>query len=201
MNVKAITVLAGCVLLTGCEGPTEGRPVAVPGSPAGTSSTALPTPLAGVSPPRTAAPNSSVTGTEFDGCAVITDAEVTSWGLDPTSKEDINKNVNALNVRGCTWGTLLAGEIWFLKVYAGNGSLAQFEQPLPQFDRKEQVQIGSRQGWILHDRAEQSCSVVLPSQQGIATVQIDLGVKLEDQKFDACPRAVQLATAIEPKIP
>lgn len=192
-------MLAGCLLLIGCGGSTEGSPVAAPDSSASTSSS---TPLAGVSPPTTAAPNTRVTDTTFDACAVITDAEVTSWGLDPTNKEDIKGDVAATNVRGCRWSTVLRGDIWFLKVYAGNGSLAQFEQPLPQFDRKERVQIGSRQGWMLHDGGiELNCSVVLPSQHGIATVQIDLGTKLQDQKFDACPRAVQLATAIEPKIP
>ncbi|WP_078321314.1 DUF3558 family protein [Mycobacteroides chelonae] len=201
MKAKAISVLllAGC-LLAGCGGSTEGNPVAAPSSEASTSSS--PTPLVGVSPPTAAAPNPRVTDTTFDGCAAITDAEVTSWGLDPTNKNDIKKNVNARNVRGCSWGTPLGVDTWFLKVYAGNGAVAHFEQPLPQFDRKERVQIGSRQGWMLHDGGfELSCLVVLPSQQGIATVQIDLGVKLQDRKFDACPRAVQLATAIEPKIP
>lgn len=199
MDVKAITVLAGCVLLAGCEGSTEGSPVAASGSPSGTSSTSAP--LAGVSPPTTAAPNSSVTGTEFDGCAAITDAEVTSWGLDPTSKLDMKGDVNALNVRGCRWGTPLGVDTWFLNVYAGNGSMAQWERPLPEFDRKERVQVGSRQGWMARYGDTLNCLVMLPSQNGIATVQIDLGVKLEDRKFDACPRAVQLATAIEPKIP
>lgn len=203
MGARAIAIVAGCLLLAGCGGSTSGSPVAAPGSQAGTSSTnAVPTPLARVSPPTTAAPNPRVTDTTFDGCAVITDTEIVSWGLDPASKEDVDKDVNARNVRGCTWGTPLDTDTWFLKVYAGNGSVAHFEQPLPQFDRKEKVQIGSRQGWMLHDGGfELSCLVVLPSQQGITTVQIDLGVKLQDRKFDACPRAVQLATAIEPKIP
>ncbi|MBB4855253.1 hypothetical protein HNP40_002654 [Mycobacteroides chelonae] len=200
MNAEAIAVVvAGCLLLAGCGGSTEGNPVPAPRSQA--SATAMPTPLAGVSPPTAAAPNPRVTGTTFDACAVITDAEVTSWDLDPTTKRDIKRDAAATNVRGCGWGTPLGVDTWFLKVYAGNGSVPQFDQPLPQFDRKEQVRISSRQGWMLHDSAELSCSVVLPSQQGIATVQIDLGVKLLDRKFDACPRAVQLATAIEPKIP
>lgn len=190
---------AVCLLLAGCGGSTGGNPVTVPGSQAGTSST--PTPLAGVSPPTAAAPNPRVTGTTFDGCAVITDAEVSSWGLDPTSKKDIKGAVDATNFRGCRWGTPLGVDTWFLKVYAGNGSVAQFEQPLPEFDRKEQVQIGTRHGWMAHFADTLSCLVMLPSQNGIATVQISLGVKLQDRRFDACPRAVQLATAIEPKIP
>lgn len=98
-------------------------------------------------------------------------------------------------MRGCRWN----GDKWFLRVYSTNGSMAEWQKPQPRFDRQEKVQIGARQGGTGHD--PDACSAVLPSQQGLAVVQVDLTVKLKREGFDACPLAVQIMSAIEPRIP
>ncbi|MUM16666.1 hypothetical protein BI330_09770 [Mycobacterium sp. CBMA 623] len=86
-------------------------------------------------------------------------------------------------------------------MYAVDGSLAQLEQPNSRFDRQEPVQIGSRSGWLLHDKSWIACSVGIPSQQAIAAVQVDLKLDLTRKHYDQCPLALRIMTQIQPKIP
>lgn len=194
LETRALVVAVSFVL-AGCGG-TAAREDVV-GSVSETSRSSSPTsmPLAGVSSPTTAAPNPNVTGTTFDGCASVTDSQVTSWELDASTKRDTKDSLLGEGVRGCRWN----GDKWFLRVYATNGSFAEWEKPQPQFDRQEKVQIDTRQGATGHEAS--GCSAVVSSQQGLAVVQVDLSRKLEREGFDACPLAVQIMTAIEPKIP
>lgn len=182
-------------VLAGCSGAVSGDPVVVSDSDVSHSPIPTSTPLAGVSPPTTAAPNPNVTGTTFDGCASVTDLQIASWELDASTKRDTKDSILGEGVRGCRWN----GDKWFLRVYATNGSMAAWEKPQPQFDRQEKVQIGSRQGGTGHEAS--GCSAVVSSQQGLAVVQVDLARKSEREGFDACPLAVQIMTAIEPRIP
>ncbi|OHU31728.1 hypothetical protein BKG76_00335 [Mycobacteroides franklinii] len=69
-------------------------------------------------------------------------------------------------------------------MYAGNGSLSQFDNPCDREDRKESPTIGSRTGWLIHSNNQATCVAVLPSEQGIATVQVDLTLALTDQRYD-----------------
>lgn len=191
-RVHMVLLVASACALAGCGGTVAGTPA----TEATTGSTsASPTALAGVSPPTTAAPNTRVTATTFDGCASVTDTEAKSWELE--RKEDLAGQMFAQNVRGCVWD----GSKWFLKVYAIDGSLSQWDRPRTENDRQERITVGSRSGWLLHDENQISCSVALPSQQGIATIQVDLNSELTKQRFDQCPLAVQIATTIEPRIP
>ncbi|MBE5458373.1 DUF3558 family protein [Mycobacteroides abscessus] len=192
MRVLIVTV---SFVLAGCSGAVTGDPVVASVSDVSHSPIPTSTPLAGVSPPTTAAPNPNVTGTTFDGCASVTDLQITSWELDSSTKRDTKDSILGEGVRGCRWN----GDKWFLRVYATNGSMAVWEKPQPQFDRQEKVQIGSRQGGTGHEAS--GCSAVVSSQQGLAVVQVDLARKLEREGFDACPLAVQIMTAIEPRIP
>lgn len=195
----AAVVAAFGVAIAGCEGTVAGTAATAPATtePAATSA-AAPTPLAGVSPPTTAASNPNVTGTFFDGCASVTDSEVLSWQLDPKRKVDLKGVVFSENGRGCIWH----GTQWHLKVYAIDGSLSQWNTPITyKYDRQEHITIGGRSGWLLHNKNQISCTVALPSQQGIASVQVDLDPELTHQHYDQCPLAVQIATTIEPRIP
>nr|WP_100525582.1 DUF3558 domain-containing protein [Mycobacteroides abscessus] len=194
MQILQITVVAVglCLAATACSSDVTGTPVA--GS---SSSQGAPAPLEGVSPPTTAASNPNVTGTTFDGCASVTDAEAKSWQLDPSSKIDLHGQLFSGSGRGCRW----TGPQWYLKLYGINGSLSQWDKPVARYDRQEKITIGSRTGWLLHNVNQAICSVALPSQNGIATVQVDLGSELTKQRYDQCPLAVQIATTIEPRIP
>lgn len=176
--VRAIAAVTVGLVLAGCSGAVTGEPTAAPA--AGTSSPRTPVTLSGVSPPTTAAPNPNVTGTTFDGCASITDAEAASWELKPETKFDTKGEPQAQTIRGCIW----KGSKWYLKVYAGNGSLSQFDNPCDREDRKESPTIGSRTGWLIHSNNQATCVAVLPSEQGIATVQVDLTLALTDQRYD-----------------
>ncbi|BAX97335.1 hypothetical protein MSTE_02019 [Mycobacteroides stephanolepidis] len=185
-----------CLAAAACSGGVTGTPVA--GSSSGTSSSiGAPAPLPGVSPPTTAAPNPNVTGTTFDGCASVTDTEAQSWQLDPASKVDLAGKLFSENGRGCRW----IGSQGDLKVYAIDGSLSQWDKPIARYDRQEKITIGSRTGWLLHNVNQAICSVALPSQNGIATVQVDLNSELTKARYDQCPLAVQIATTVEPRIP
>lgn len=201
MRILQITIAAAlCLAATACSGQVTGTPVVE-----SLSSQGSPPPLEGVSPPTTAAPNPNVTGTTFDGCASVTDTEARSWELDPASKHDLKGQIFAQNGRGCMWSGTPAGQWnvprWYLKLYAIDGSLSQWEKPVTRYDRQEKITIGSRTGWLLHNVNQAICSVALPSQNGIATVQIDLDSELTKQRYDQCPLAIQIATTIEPRIP
>lgn len=201
MRPQTIVVIAvACLTLAACGGTVTGSPVTADVTGSTSTRVITPTQLTGVSPPTTAALNPNVTGTTFDGCASVSDSEITSWELDPTSKVDTkdSKTLGSESVRGCHW----KGTKWYLRVYANNGSIADWERPQPQFDRIEPVKIGQRDGWVAHDAPPHGgCTVVLSSQQGIAAVQVDPIVKLMDQGFDACPLATKIMTTIELRIP
>lgn len=192
-TTRLLVGLGGCLILAGCT--TSGAPV-TESTAASSSSTAL-TVLAGVSPPTTAAPNPRVTGTTFDGCASVTDAEAISWELDPASKVDMAGKMFTQNGRGCRW----TGPKWFLKLYAIDGSLSQWDTLQYGNDWQKKITIGGRAGWLLHTKDQATCTVALPSQQGIATVQVDLDLEPQRAGYDQCPLAVQIATTVEPRIP
>lgn len=195
MLTRATVAITVGLLLAGCGTTVTGEPTAA--SISGSSSPRAPVTLPGVSPPTTAAPNPNVTGTTFDACASVTDAEASSWELKPDTKFDTKGEPQAQTVRGCIW----KGDKWWLKLYAGNGSVSQFDKPNDREDRREPLTIGSRSGWLIHSSNQIACVAVLPSEQGIATVQVSLTLELTDQRYDQCPLAKQIMTTIEPRIP
>ena len=138
-----------------------------------------------------------VKGTTFDGCAAVTNDELTGWEVDPASKQDAHNIAFGQNVRGCMW----FGPKWGIKIYAVDANLDQLEQPQKRFDRQERVQIGSRAGWLVHTANAIGCAIAIPSQQGVASVQVDLKTDLTEQHYDQCPLALQIMKQIEPKIP
>lgn len=138
-----------------------------------------------------------VKGTTFDACSSITDADVATWKVDPTNKRDAHQTAFGQRVRGCIWG----GPDWFIKIYAVDTPISQLAQPNDRWDRHEQVTIGARSGWLIHNANGASCSVTIPSEQAVATVQIDLKTDLTAQHYDQCPLALQIMKQIEPKIP
>ncbi|AGM27883.1 hypothetical protein MASS_1281 [Mycobacteroides abscessus subsp. bolletii 50594] len=93
------------------------------------------------------------------------------------------------------------GPKWGIKIYAVDANLDQLGQPQKRFDRQERVQIGSRSGWLVHTTSAISCSIAIPSQRGVASVQVDLKTDLTEQHYDQCPLALQIMKQIEPKIP
>lgn len=183
------------LLSAACGNTIVGEPMTI--STTGSSASRAPITLAGVSPPTTAAPNENITGNTFDGCASVTDAEAASWELKPETKHDTKDTPQSRTVRGCIW----KGDKWWLKLYAGNGSVSKFDPPQEYVDRQEPITIGSRSGWLMHSSDGATCAAVLPSGQGIATVQVELNLALTDARYDQCPLAKQIMTTIEPRIP
>lgn len=145
----------------------------------------------------TRATGDPVKGTTFSGCSAVTSEELISWEVDPASKQDAHNIPFGQNVRGCMW----VGPKWGIKIYAVDANLDQLEQPQRRFDRQERVQIGSRSGWLVHTTNAMGCSIAIPSQQGVAAVQVDLKLDLTEQRFDQCPLALRIMKHIEPKIP
>lgn len=184
------------LLVAGCGNTVTGEPTTANVSGT-TEPSRAPVKISGVSPPTTAAPNPDVTGTTFDGCASVTDAEAASWGVKPETKFDTKGTPQSRTVRGCNW----KGDKWWLRVYSGNGAVSQFDKPSDREDRKEPLTIGSRTGWLIHSSDQMVCAAVLPSEQGIATVQVSLNLELTDQRYDQCPLTKQIMTTIEPRIP
>lgn len=184
----AIALVAGCA-----HDGIQGTPT--PGSTStSSSSTSLPT---GSPSTTTNTDSNPVKGTTFDACSSITDADVATWKVDPANKRDAHQTAFGQRVRGCIWG----GPDWFIKVYAVDTPMSQLERPNDRWDRHEQVQVGARSGWLIHDVNGMSCSVTIPSLQAVATVQVDLKLDLTEQRYDQCPLALQIMKQIEPKIP
>ncbi|KRQ26889.1 hypothetical protein BKG82_06415 [Mycobacteroides chelonae] len=149
-----------------------------------------------MTPSTTSTDSDPVKGTTFDPCTAITEADIATWEVKP-DKRDAHTTAFGQRVRGCIWD----GPKWGIKIYAVDTSISQLEQPNSRFDRQERVQVGSRTGWLLHDKNWIGCSVAIPSQQAIATVQVDLNLDLTRQRYDQCPLALQIMKQIEPKIP
>ncbi|MDO3129095.1 DUF3558 family protein [Mycobacteroides abscessus] len=170
----------------------------IKGSPAaGSASSSISSADASVTTTTTQTSGDPVKGTTFDGCAAVTSDELTSWEVDPSSKQDAHNIAFGQNVRGCMW----VGPKWGIKIYAVDANLDQLGQPQKRFDRQERVQIGSRSGWLVHTTSAISCSIAIPSQRGVASVQVDLKTELTEQRYDQCPLALQIMKQIEPKIP
>ncbi|SIE16658.1 DUF3558 family protein [Mycobacteroides abscessus] len=165
---------------------------------AATAETATGSPLSSATSVTTAtADNNPVKGTTFDACTAITDTDVATWNVDPANKRDAHKTAFGQRVRGCIWG----GPDWFIKIYAVDTSMTQLAQPNDRWDRHEPVAVGARSGWLIHGTNGISCSVTIPSQQAVATVQIDLKLDLTEQRYNQCPLALRIIRQIEPKIP
>ncbi|WP_081343202.1 MULTISPECIES: DUF3558 family protein [Mycobacteroides] len=194
MKTKWIAVVAlSTALAAGCtHNGIQGTPTA--GSPSTTSSS--PSSSNSVTPSTTSTDSDPVKGTTFDPCTAITEADIATWEVKP-DKRDAHTTAFGQRVRGCIWD----GPKWGIKIYAVDTSISQLEQPNSRFDRQERVQVGSRTGWLLHDKNWIGCSVAIPSQQAIATVQVDLNLDLTRQRYDQCPLALQIMKQIEPKIP
>ncbi|MDO3298545.1 DUF3558 family protein [Mycobacteroides abscessus] len=194
MKMKWVAVVAvSTVLAAGCT--HDG----IQGAPAtGSTSTASSTlsSSASTSFPTSSTKSDPVKGTTFDPCTAITDADTATWEVRP-DRRDAHATAFGQNVRGCIWD----GPKWGIKIYAVDTSISQLGQPNSRFDRQEPVQVGLRTGWLLHDENWIGCSVAIPSQQAIATVQVDLNLDLTRQRYDQCPLALQIMKQIEPKIP
>ncbi|TDZ82130.1 hypothetical protein DE4585_02662 [Mycobacteroides salmoniphilum] len=187
-------VAASAVLAAGCtHDGIQGASTAATGSTSSSSSSSSKN-----TPSTTSSTVSDpVKGTTFDACSSISSTDVATWNVDPANKRDAHKTAFGQNVRGCIWG----GANWFIKVYAVDTPLSRLAEPNDRWDRHEQVTVGARSGWLIRDVNGMSCSVSIPSQQAIATVQVDLKTDLHDQRYDQCPLALLIARQIEPKIP
>ena len=194
MKMKWIAVIAfSTALVAGCtHDGIQGTATPGPASSSNSSSSSTST-----SSTTTSTDSNPVKGTTFDACTAITDADVSGWKVDPANKRDAHQTAFGQRVRGCIWG----GPDWFIKVYAVDTSISQLAQPNDRWDRHEQVTVGARSGWLIHTANGASCSVAIPSQQAVATVQVDLKTDLTDQRYDQCPLALQIMKQIEPKIP
>ncbi|ORA92589.1 Protein of uncharacterised function (DUF3558) [Mycobacteroides abscessus subsp. massiliense] len=198
-HLAVVGLSASGLLAAACGLTTDGIATTASSSKPSPLSTSA-APLTGVSAPTTAAANPRVTDTTFDGCASVTDAEATSWELDPASKTDTKdrSTLGAENVRGCLWD----GDKWQVRVYSVNGSITQWEKPNPDFDPKTQFQFGTRQGWLAHDAPpKHDCTAVVASEHGIAAVQVIPSTALEDANTNVCPITQKIMTTIAPRIP
>lgn len=193
MKMKWIAVAAVSTALTvGCtHGGIQGTPI--PGSASSSTSS-----LSATSTPAetTTTDSNPVKGTTFDACTAISNLDVAGWEV-KSDKRDAHTTAFGQNVRGCIWD----GSRWGIKVYAANGSISQFDPPKDRWDRHEQVAIGTRTGWLLHTQDGATCTIVIPSQDALAAVQVDLNLDLTRQRYDQCPLALQIMKQIEPKIP
>lgn len=196
--------ILAALTMAGCGGSTAGTPVAISMSTSAESPTqsATTTPSLDVSPPTTAIPNPAVSGTTFDGCASVTTTDEIAWELTPSSKKDISDKggpMGSETARGCFWNV----NKWQIRIYAFNGSLPQWTQRYGErYDRMDHRQFGSRDGVVAHQAPPLAgCTVVIPSQQGLAAVAVVPSYDLEKQGFDACPLASKIMTTIEPRIP
>ncbi|SHV18371.1 DUF3558 family protein [Mycobacteroides abscessus] len=189
-----VLVAAALALVAGC---THDRIQGTTGEDSGSSSSISPSSSTSTSPATTSTDGVAVKGTAFDACTAITDADVSGWKVDPTNKRDAHQTAFGQRVRGCIWG----GPDWFIKIYAVDTSISQLAQPNDRWDRHEQVTVGARSGWLIHNANGASCSVTIPSQQAVASVQVDLKTELTEQRYDQCPLALQIMKQIEPKIP
>lgn len=204
LSAMAPLLFVFAMTLAGCSDPMTGTPVAasIPSS-SGTPPTAVTsTPPLDLTPPITAVANPNVTGTSFDGCAAVTKAEEAQWQLRPDSKHDTANNgpLGAESVRGCLWN----GKNGQVRVYAFDGTIQRWQKAQQRnFDRIEQTRFGDRDGLVAHKAPGQvpGCTVLVPSQNGIAGVMTLPSVALEDQGADMCPFATRIMTTIEPRIP
>lgn len=201
--LRPLTFAACAALLAGCSTSTTGTPIAasLPASSA-TQSPTIPTPSLDLTPPTTSVANPRVTGTTFDGCASVTKEEEAQWELRPDSKRDTAKNgpLGSESVRGCLWN----GKKGQVRVYSFDGSIPHWQNTnADDFDSMKAARFGAREGIVAHSAPNQipGCTVLLPSQNGIAAVMALPSIALEDQGVDMCPFATQVMTAIEPRIP
>lgn len=207
MNTRmTISSIAACAALTSCGGTTSGTPVTESASAPTqnrSSEASAPTSTLGldVSPPQAAIANPNVTGTTFDGCAVVTKTDEATWELVPVRKRDLSDDgpAGSEGARGCYWDA----KKWQLRVYAINGSIAEWTHKYGEkYDRLKQQRFGNRDGLVAHQAAPfLGCIVLVPSQQGLAGVALIPGFDLQDQGFDACPTAEQIMNTVESRIP
>lgn len=168
----AATVLAGC------------SPASVSGTPASTTTGA------GSSSSQPAS------GTSYDSCTALTDASLTSLGLDPSTKGDANLGNSGDVASGCSWDSDDA----VVSISVGQQTVDDY---LKRTDlgpvRSEDV--AGRRAAVVSTDATRDCGVAIDSTP--VAVLVNVGVKFQSISTagDPCVIATNIATKLAPLLP
>lgn len=144
------------------------------------------------------APSSTTTdgsfGTSYDPCTTLTDAQITSFGLDPATKTT-NMGVPPEFGRGCAW----ARADFAMSFGVGRQNLNYFKNST--FGDKHLLTIAGRDAVSFRLDAKGGCTVAIAT--GSTALTIDLVQSVTDRQAgkDPCPPVLAIAQQIAPTLP
>ncbi|WP_078314010.1 DUF3558 domain-containing protein [Mycobacterium sp. D16Q16] len=197
----AVATVVGCALVA-CTTPTAGEAVLSTSSdvPSNSHATAAPTTISNTLPAPHPPANEHTDGSAFEPCTAFTADELKGWGVDPTKVDDIGVE-NPL-LRGCRWRQ--ENRSWSLAIRVHNATVEKYLQQDSTLKLQEPITIAGKSGAMnSSDGRQNQCDVVLPSQQAVVifTVRVYSGDEGPRLVPDACNKAIDVATAVAPRLP
>ncbi|ORB52132.1 hypothetical protein BST43_19450 [Mycobacteroides saopaulense] len=188
---------AVALTIAGCGGPVAGDAVTAASSTSSRGATPTSPTVTNTLPGPHPPPNQNNDGTTFDPCLAYTASELSGWGIDPATVNDVA--IDDTLQRGCTW----KGDGWVLQQLITNRSISEYLDPANYPDAKPLTIAGLQASQHRLGQAGTTfCSVQIPSQKAvIATLVSVRDSKAENQIPDACTKAIQIATDTAGKLP
>lgn len=180
IGALSLVALAGCTS-TGVSGSPE------PGTTSGSLATSVGSSSSGTS-------SSAGGGTSFNPCTDLTDADITAFGLDPTTRKNSDVGLGDL-ARGCGWENTDVT----VDIQVGDQTVAELAAR-SDFIEVKTLTVGGRDAVQFRTDNTGNCTVAMTSQQ--AAVQVNVINQLATVGIvDSCTAANDIATKLTPILP
>lgn len=181
--------------VAGCGGPVSGDAVTAASTSSSATATASSTTVANTLPGPHPPPNHNSDGTTFDPCIAYSAAELTKWGLDPSTVQDVSDQLQ----RGCSW----KGDGWRLQQLVINRSISEYLDT-NNYPDAQPVTIAGLQGSThrLNQTDNSFCSAQIPSERSVVASLVAVDTPKAKRAIpDPCIKAVEIATDTAGKLP
>ncbi len=147
-------------------------------------------------PAMSSASSGSELSSTFNSCTALTDSDIVSYGLDPTTKADAAKLSEGTQV-GCSWNNQQSSVSFILQTAPARAFLTNLflygVAPLS---------VGGRQAYIAPSPADGDCAIALQVGHNSAVVGVFLNFNTREAGgVDACVSNKAIAQKFETKLP
>ncbi|HZS19614.1 MAG TPA: DUF3558 family protein [Pseudonocardiaceae bacterium] len=146
--------------------------------------------------PAPAPPPPVADASKVDMCAILTDPELTSLGVQPSSR----KSFNTSGVIGCRW----QGKSYTLSMERANSTLAGYRAHRndPSFINFADNTVNGRAGSHFGvDKSGSQCAQLMDGGSAALSVSVAFPRNAAPAPVDPCAEALRIAQMVEPRLP
>ena len=147
-------------------------------------------------PPAPAPPPPVADASKVDMCTILTDPELTSLGVQPSSR----KGFNTAGVVGCRW----QGKSYTLSMERANSTLAGYRAHRndPSFINFADNTVNGRAGSHFGvDKSGSQCAQLMDGGSAALSVSVAVPRNAAPAPVDPCAEALRIAQMVEPRLP